>query len=776
MEDIFITDPRQASAKKIAKKAALNPKNKRGFFQYIFDLIIKTLLVFSVLALDFVLFAKAGMYNMFTMSQEISMDFAIIITLLLVISFILVFLLSFSLTLQNFLISFVVSIVFLAFCNQFMLTDQGSILLPYAEHIGNIGTEIFSYFSHYIIAAIIFFVSFVLITYFKRKTQLYIVILMFALIGFNIFKAFNNNSLKYSTIDSTLNDESVHQDSRNIVYIGLIASPSVYKLHSFAEQTKSPKIKEAENNVLGFYQKNNFTYYPNSYLKYIKQPYMNLLDTLNPQNDKGPEDILQSKVILDGYWNFSQLATEKIYLQKNHLFNLLHKKDYNLRVYQNKNVELCYINNNPFANRCQTRVGNPIDLTQTEFTIEQKTGLLFAQWLESTGLVKNVDLIFGLASAFERSIRPLHFTTNMLQSHNGFKYLDIIASDIALDKGNNIYFTVLNIPDNLYIYDSMCNIKPLFQWISATDNEMHVNIRKEALAEQTNCLYGKLEKFIQDLERSGALKQTAIIIQGLDNVLGGTPGIEKELYKSLQETKVAGLAIFDPLKPQANIDNRFCASSSLIYNYINKTDKCQEFQGIKTTDQLKKNAIKEANKNLISVNEATKAQKDFQSWYQSWSTFNQIENLDKSVQIPLEKNISSEETEKIIETVPVADVVAELPSEGQVETKNETQEEKDESLAEDEKDIKENISTDNDALSQEEKKEPVLENKLTKPEQLKEQFKQEQAASTNTTKEQNNSLVNIEVKVIDKEETTTPKKNTNNAVPVNEKNKNASKQ
>ena len=45
MEDIFITDPRQASAKKIAKKATLNPKNKRGFFQYIFDLIIKTLLV-----------------------------------------------------------------------------------------------------------------------------------------------------------------------------------------------------------------------------------------------------------------------------------------------------------------------------------------------------------------------------------------------------------------------------------------------------------------------------------------------------------------------------------------------------------------------------------------------------------------------------------------------------------------------------------------------------------------------------------------------------------
>ncbi|MBR6663456.1 MAG: hypothetical protein IKL33_01375 [Alphaproteobacteria bacterium] len=773
MQDIFITDPRQASAKEIAKNIKKYKKPKRKFIQYFFDLIIKTLLVFSVLALDLVMFAQAGGYNMFSATQELSMDLGIILSLTLLSSFVIIFLLSFSLTLQNFVVSAAIAIVFLAICNQFLLVDPGSILIPYAEHLGSIGTEIFSYFSHYIIAAAIFIVSFILITYLKRKTQFYIAVLMLVLIGFNVFKAYNNYSLNYSKIGANLNDESIHPDSRNIVYIGLVASPSVYKLQTFTEQTKSAKIKETADNMLGFYQKNNFTYYPNSYLKYIKQPYMNLIDTLNPQNEKGPEDVLLSSVILDGYWNFSQLTTEKMYIQKNHVFDLLHKKDYNLRIYQNKDIELCYINNNLSVNRCQTRIGNPIDLSQSGFTTTQKAGLLFAQWMESTGLVKNVDPILGFASAFERDIKPLHFTTNNLQSYNAFKYLDIIASDISSDRGNNIYFAILNIPDNLYIYDSMCNIKPLSQWVSATDNETNINLRKEALAEQTNCLYGRLEKFIQDLEKSGNLKQTSIIIQGLDTVLGGTPGIEKDLYKSMHDTKIAGLAIFDPLKPQANIDNRFCTSSSLIYNHLNKNDKCQEFQGIQATDNLKNTAITTANANQISGEDAAKAQASFQRWYQSWAAHNQVENIDKSAQIPLEKNINSEETNKVVETVPVADVIADLPPENQVkpiaETKKGTPVEVKETTSN-------NISDNKEVSVQEEKKEPVSEDKLTKPEQLKEQFKQQQAATTNATKEQNISKVNIEVKVIDKEENTMPIEKSDNTAPNSENNENTNKQ
>ena len=367
----------------------------------------------------------------------------------------------------------------------------------------------------------------------------------------------------------------------------------------------------------------------------------------------------------------------------------------------------------------------------------------------------------------------MHFTTNNLQSYNAFKYLDIIASDISSDRGNNIYFAILNIPDNLYIYDSMCNIKPLSQWVSATDNETNINLRKEALAEQTNCLYGRLEKFIQDLEKSGNLKQTSIIIQGLDTVLGGTPGIEKDLYKSMHDTKIAGLAIFDPLKPQANIDNRFCTSSSLIYNHLNKNDKCQEFQGIQATDNLKNTAITTANANQISGEDAAKAQASFQRWYQSWAAHNQVENIDKSAQIPLEKNINSEETNKVVETVPVADVIADLPPENQVkpiaETKKGTPVEVKETTSN-------NISDNKEVSVQEEKKEPVSEDKLTKPEQLKEQFKQQQAATTNATKEQNISKVNIEVKVIDKEENTMPIEKSDNTAPNSENNENTNKQ
>ena len=50
-----------------------------------------------------------------------------------------------------------------------------------------------------------------------------------------------------------------------------------------------------------------------------------------------------------------------------------------------------------------------------------------------------------------------------------------------------------------------------------------VSKRKQAYADQVNCLYGNLQKFIKQLDVMGELENTTIVIQGLNNRIHGYP-------------------------------------------------------------------------------------------------------------------------------------------------------------------------------------------------------------------------------------------------------------
>lgn len=823
MEDIILSDPRQASAQNISRKQKEQKKKGRRLREYFVDLFIKSLLLAALLCIDFTLFAEAGSYNLFTAEQTLSPEAVLIYEMIIIFSFMLIFLFSFSLTLQNFIVGLGSGFLLLALFAQFALFDSHSILLSYisSSPTGTI-SNILSNYSHIVLSIGLILFVFIFLTFAQRSTQTYLSGILLLILGGLISEAYFNPRSRIFDTKASLGDESFHPQSHNIVLIALQNSPSFYQLSNFDEPQKIKDIEQATNNLLGFYQQNNFTYYPYAYIKHNNNPYLNMVSNLNSNIDKDPEQLLLSDVIMNSYWDFKNVGHSKLYLKDNHFFDTLIKDDYNIRVYEGDGIELCSINSRLSVNRCISRTGLPIDLDPLNISTHQKTALLAAQWLESTGFTNSIDPILEVASMFTRETQPLRFSTSQLKTYGAFKNLDLITQDISTDKGNNAYITIIDMPGDLFIYDNLCNLKPISRWINAKDEKTNLLEKRKAFAEQTSCVYGQLEKFIQRLEKNGSLKQTTLIITGLNTPFPTIPGAEKNFFKNLQNTKQTGMAIYDPLKDQADIDYRLCTVPSILQDYLTK-QACKELEGFTLTEQLKAQLFQDAKKQELSNERIEEAKTAFKQWYTSWAAYHQIENNLAEEVIPLEKSTDTPEVlpEKEIKDAPIATQVEELAPEAEVKTLDEIEEQttvsqeettksqatpKEETPETDKaeattqkqdvenkqaekagenaskegtkktpkasqapekqpqpvkKDTKTSVSekkTEKTQSAEPQKKatskQNVTEQKpLPKPEQLKQEFKNKQAASqekTTSVKETGEAKISVEVKVIDK--------------------------
>ena len=94
MDDIHLDDLRKYSAKQI-KKSMKDNKNKRKIWQYLFDMVFKTLILSSILSIDFTLFANSGNYGLFTVSKWLNIEAQYIYIAIVVLSLGIMFFASF---------------------------------------------------------------------------------------------------------------------------------------------------------------------------------------------------------------------------------------------------------------------------------------------------------------------------------------------------------------------------------------------------------------------------------------------------------------------------------------------------------------------------------------------------------------------------------------------------------------------------------------------------------------------------------------------------------
>ena len=102
MEDVIIDDRRQASAQAVnrEKEATRGRPRRRRFRQYLVDLFVKSMMAASLIAINFVLFAEAGSYSIFTGAQQLNTEAMYILAAVFGLCFLISYLCSFSKFLQ----------------------------------------------------------------------------------------------------------------------------------------------------------------------------------------------------------------------------------------------------------------------------------------------------------------------------------------------------------------------------------------------------------------------------------------------------------------------------------------------------------------------------------------------------------------------------------------------------------------------------------------------------------------------------------------------------
>ena len=629
MDDIHLEDPRKFSAKQI-RAASVQASKKMRVFRYLFDLIIKTILCALLISLDFTLFANSGNYNIFTSSFFLNTEALYIYTGIALFSFLLMFTASFIHGLQNLFLALLVALLCVAFVNQFASFEKHSGLLIIFNGVFSDDVNLVLYkYSLWIIGSVIFVICWLLFNKLRRSFLLYLTILMALCMGWVLNEAYANTSSQYfKTVASgpILKDEAI---GKNLIFLSFNSLTSPNNLAAMAQVSKQKiNIQESFNNAIGFFTKNNFILYPNAMAKPVDNPFLNVVSSLNPDSDKAAEEHMQLSAIRDKYFIFDILQKDKIYLKDSSLYSFLRKNEYALNVFQSRGIDVCYLDNKLAVALCKQKINAPTVWSGGDLSPAQSTILLAAQWLTSTGLVDNLNPILKMADF----ILPAQFRVSMnfkpdeIYTVNSFRVFDQIIDSLERQSGNQAYIAVVDLPSETYIYDEFCHLKNMSQWLSeknvAFAKFSSIDERRNAYADQINCLFGALDNFIRQLDQKGYLKDTTLIIEGL-NTPQGLSTKETEYYRQLQREHQVMLAIHPASMQKADIDYSLCDVDDILNSFFFTHTPCEEFSNIKTTGKNLKHIQQMIDQDKYKKHVIDSATENFDKWSMAWQAFNE---------------------------------------------------------------------------------------------------------------------------------------------------------
>lgn len=634
---------------------------KRSVGQYLFDVIVKTILCASVISVDFTLFANSGNYDLFFTSPFGNLEAIYIYVGIAVVSFILMFIASFVRPLENITLSAVFALFVVAVINQFAAFDKKSGLLLIFDGVFSYDVNIILYqHAHMIMSIIVFLIVWIILSFLNRRFMLCITLGVCAVLGWLISEAYMHPDIKYFNEVAGLPNLKKENVGENIIFLSFNDLTSINNLKNMNDgKQKIEALDKAYKNAVGFYKTNNFTLYPNALVEHSDDAFLNLILSYNADDlNKKAKDVVSESINIDNYFNFKSVQPEKIYLRTNGLYEMLRKKDYKINVFQTRGADTCYVDNELIASSCNEKMNLPITLTGEHDTTFDKLVVLLSQWIESTGLVSSVNPLLKIleyaGDFIPNEFQPKNVVLSKVYSYNSTKIFDKLIETIDKLSGNQAYFAVIDLPSDNFVYDEFCNIKPLANWSGAKKSDYSkesISDRKRAYAEQLNCLYGSLQKFMNQLEAMGLLENTTIIIQGLNNPLD-LSSKQLEYYKQIQNKRQVTFAIKKTDGEPEDIDYSVCSVPEIINSVFFSKKNCKNFDVLKTSDKNIESIKKTISDEKLSDSDIESSVKSFNDWYASWSTANDLITTYSPKDLKDEYIEKASLTDKLIEDIP----------------------------------------------------------------------------------------------------------------------------
>lgn len=583
------------------------PVTKEKFDPEWFDTLLVALYVFFICAVDLILFAGSGSLPVFENSVfpvgEVSVILGgiIIFSLLVTVPFHLCQVDRIAKHIAAGVVTLlVVYVIFRQFFQYYQLYAIGTYMVPLSVFVA-------------------FFLAGVAFALFEQDKILYRVFFVVAVgvLFLNVYTTYHNSSETAKFAEIRNKQKETMGDEKRVVYL-MLPNLSSY---AYLSTLNTPEALEVRDIIQGFYQKNNFKIFSKAYtpdFSYVDS----MVRTFNPSSDKSSKQHIMSSQLLDKYWRFHNPKSEYVHLQNNELYDFLKKNKYQISAYKSRDIDMCRKNHKFNVTRCVEKVNRPINLRNHGMSLGQRTKVLAMEWLTSMHLFGDLSSVYKFINkAVNLNYVPVtHIDFSNLYVVDSYKTLDLVLNDIQKDMGKQAYFVFMDMPSNMYVYDEFCRIKDSSQWQSMVNMPW---VRGDTKAEkqtaylqQTLCLYGKLEQFIENLQENNLLKDTVIVVQGLSGVHDfKSDSTHDNSINTFLGDKSVVMAIYDDKIANKDIDTRLCSTNQILAEYLFPEKKCREhLEGyhINIAD-----GISERLSTLTQKIKESTVEK-FEHWYKNW--------------------------------------------------------------------------------------------------------------------------------------------------------------
>ena len=573
------------------------------------DTLLSVLFISFLLVSDFMLFAGSGNVKVFEGGILPQPEILIVISGLVLFSVGIIWLLIKRKRLKNIILSlfvlFFIYIIYQQFSQYHNRINIGIYLVP-----------------AYLILGIIFAV--ITYAFFENERPIYKVLYVVAagVIFGHIYISYMNDNEPYDFIESYNTQHPSDNGNKKFIYLILpnLIAPSYISTFQTSEADSTKHI------INGFWQKNNFRVYNRAYTPEIYYFY-NMALALNPTAQIGAEKhILKNKRITE-YWRFHNLRNEFIYLKNNELYDIFRKNNFQISAYKSRDFDMCRQNYSYNVNRCVEKINRPANLyDMNDVSLLSKSGILLIDWLSS------IKLFNPLLSTVYNFLHPIVNVDKMpmvgtnynnLYVVNSIKTFDILLEDIKKDEGRQAYFVFADIPSDMYIYDEYCRIRPQNQWLNRTNlpwiKQDYTYQRRDAYLQQTKCLIGKMEYFIEQLQAENIWKDTVLIIMGTSGLNNFQSKQIADIAEDFMANRLVSMAIRDSEMKTFENNEQFCSIEDIIAGYLYGHNKCNN-------DKLDihTNTINEVNRRIgyLSKDINDNHIAEFEKWYADWQAAN----------------------------------------------------------------------------------------------------------------------------------------------------------
>lgn len=647
MEDVII-EQRTKSSRNFFKSSP-KIKQKQGIVSYFANLFNKTLLLSLLFILDFVLFCRVGNVNIFANAPwDFSVEVQYILIGIVLVVFILIFISSFWVKLQNLVAALLVCMLVWAVMSQFGLFDKQTFLSPVVgDYVGEGSAQFLNGMSHWVVMFVCAFISYWFFASVKKRNQFFMAFLIFFMIVIGVMDLYNHRN-EQKNFTEVYADKVITADKKgnNFVYIAMPNLPSYRYLERISP--KFPAAKNTLNAMLGLYTRSGFMLYTNAYTT-GNNKFENLAQSLNMSIDA---NLLQRYTNHNDMWDFNQISKHKSELVANKLSETFEKNGYIRKIFEDENIELCFKNGEQTANSCMRRKMTPY--IPEQFDSRSRGMMLLGQWLGSMDMFSASPRLYALLKSMGMDDVPfVGIDYSNILALRGIDTLDVVAEDIAAAKGNRAYFVWLSMPEEGYVYDEFCQLKPLKQWVVAGGKNITEDKRINAYFEQTSCMFGKIADFMRNIKESGADDKTVVFLQGVS----GLDMVSLKAVDKFEAEHMVTMAIKDPKHNKFTINKQFCSAPKIIRQYLFKKEKCVEQEGLNFDATLKQEILERIENHNVITQTSIKTLNESGEWFRGWMRANY-----KDMVIPIE--------------MPVVEKVEEVPEiKPSIELKEEKQEE-----------------------------------------------------------------------------------------------------